>query len=206
MTVALVAGEGLEDRLRREPLMDEQRQGRDVERQPLGLTGPVEERRAECLQSVDCVLEPADLDAVERSRLREAVRRIEFRRLLDLGEEPFPQLARGILAVPIEGRGERRVVPVPLWRLLLLELRLGADIGPKQRFVGVLVGGRFLLTLGRCQVPLLGSSLSHPILSSVRSRQELGHVLGTSSAEKQKRTNTELLYVLIVTIFLVRPT
>ena len=77
LPVALVPLERLEDRLRREPLVDEERQRRHVEREPLGLAGPVEERPRQRLQARDASCKPGDLDAAERPRLVERVRWIE---------------------------------------------------------------------------------------------------------------------------------
>src|SRR3972149_1939109 len=48
---------------------------------------------------------------------------------LDQAQEPLAQLAGGVLAVPVERGGERRVVPVGGRRLLLPELRLRPDVG-----------------------------------------------------------------------------
>ena len=93
LPVALVPRERLEDRLRRQPLVDEQRQRRHVEGEPLGLAGPVQERPAQRLQPLDSVREPADLDIAECARFGEAVRRIEPESLLDLREQPFAELA-----------------------------------------------------------------------------------------------------------------
>jgi hypothetical protein len=61
-------------------------------------------------------------------RLDEPVRRIELGRLVDLRKQPFPELARTVLPIPIERRRERRVVPIRLRWLLLLELRLRPDV------------------------------------------------------------------------------
>ena len=104
LLVALVGLERLHDGLRREPLVDEERQRRHVEREPFRLAGPVEERLAESLQCIDCVLQPADFDVAEAARLGEPVRRVERRRLLDLSEQPLRELARGVLPVPVECR------------------------------------------------------------------------------------------------------
>ena len=117
LPVALVPGERLEDRLGRKPLVHEERQRRHVEREPLRLAGPVEERLAERLQPLDRIRQSGDLDVAERPGLGEPVRRLELGGLLDLREKPLAELARGVLPVPVERRRERRVVPVRLRRL-----------------------------------------------------------------------------------------
>jgi hypothetical protein len=81
--------------------MDEKRQRWRVEREPLRLAGPIEERLPERLQPLDCILQTGNLDARERPRLREPVRGTELRGLLDLREQPLPKLARRVLAIPI---------------------------------------------------------------------------------------------------------
>jgi hypothetical protein len=101
LPVALVASKGLEDRLRREPLVHEERQRRYVEREPLRLADPVEERFPKRLQPLDCILQSGNFDIAERPRLREPVRRIELRGLLYLRKQPFPELARSVLPVPV---------------------------------------------------------------------------------------------------------
>ena len=98
--------------------MDEERQRRDVEREPLGLAGPVEERPRE----------PAEL----RGRL---LRLLERARVEDLLDERLAALARRVLPVPVERGRERRVVAVGLRRLALPELRLRPDLGPQQRLL-----------------------------------------------------------------------
>ena len=54
LLVALVALERFDDRLGGEPLMHEQRQGGHVEREPLRLARPVQERRAHRLEPLRC--------------------------------------------------------------------------------------------------------------------------------------------------------
>ena len=53
LAVALVSLQGLHDRGGGQPLVDEQGQRRHIERQPFGLSGPVEKRLRERLQFVD---------------------------------------------------------------------------------------------------------------------------------------------------------
>jgi hypothetical protein len=67
------------------------------------------------------------------------VRRLEVRGLDYLLKQPFTELARRVLAVPVEGGRKRRVVPVGRRRLLLLELRLRPDVRAQEGFVGVLI-------------------------------------------------------------------
>jgi hypothetical protein len=119
--------------------VDEERQSRHIKREALYLAGPVEERSRQRLQSIDCVLQAVDLYVAERPRRVEPVRRRELRRLLDLREQPLPELARRVLPVPVERRREPRVVPVRLRRLLLPELGLCADVGTKEGFVLVTI-------------------------------------------------------------------
>jgi len=58
---------------------------------------------------------------------------------LDEVKQPLAELTRGVLAVPVQRGGERRIVPVGGRRLLLPELRLRPDIGT-HRARGVVVG------------------------------------------------------------------
>ena len=54
---AAVPGQGLDDRLGREPLVNEQRERGDLEACPLGLARPIQERPREPLELVDGILE-----------------------------------------------------------------------------------------------------------------------------------------------------
>lgn len=75
-------------------------------------------------------------------RRGEPVRWSELSGFFDAGDEPLAEFARGVLAVPVEFRCERRVVAVSCRRLLLFELRQRTDIGPQQSSgFGVFVGG-----------------------------------------------------------------
>jgi hypothetical protein len=142
----------------------EKRQRRHVEREPLSLPRPVEKWLRERPQPLNRICQPGNLDALERPWLREPVRRIERRCVLDLCEEPLPELANRVLSVPIQRRRERRVVAVALGRLLLLELSLRPDIGAKQRLVLMNVGlGALLFRTLCCQCLLL---YFDPILNS----------------------------------------
>src|SRR3989442_128824 len=78
--------QGLEDGLRREPLVDEERQRGHVEGEPLGFARPVQER-------------PAQRFELLRGRLG----LIEALGLYDGADERFALFTRGVLAVPIEG-------------------------------------------------------------------------------------------------------
>ena len=95
--------------LRGEPLVDEERQRRHVERQPLGLAGPVEERLRQRLQ----LRRPPPWPASDASRPPGSAR---------ISASPCSRA--GVLPVPVERRRERRVVAVGLRRLLLLELQV----------------------------------------------------------------------------------
>ena len=94
LPVALVAGKRLQDRLGRKALVDEQRQRGHVEREPLRLARPVEERPRERFQPLDRVGETGYLDVAELARLGEGVRRVEPGCLVDLGDEPLAELSR----------------------------------------------------------------------------------------------------------------
>jgi hypothetical protein len=48
--------------------VDEERQRRNVERQPLRLSRPIEKRSRERLELLDGIREPADLDVAELTR------------------------------------------------------------------------------------------------------------------------------------------
>jgi len=100
------------------------------------------------------------------------VRGIDLRGLLDLPEQPLPELARRVLAIPIQRRRERRVIPVRLRRLLLPELRLRSDIRAKECLVAVFVGRRRLLILDRCQLRLLPQGLRTLPFSSLSCGKE----------------------------------
>jgi hypothetical protein len=113
LPVALVSLQRLEDRLGRQPFVDEERQRRHVERQPLGLAGPVEEWLGEAGQFVG-----SHASLFERARVE------------DLLDERLAALASDVLAIPVECGRQRRVVPVGLRRLALGELRLRPDLGP----------------------------------------------------------------------------
>ena len=123
-----VALDGLEDGLGGQPLVHEQRQGRHLEAEPLGLAGPVQEGpglgperfgRGSGLVELG-VRQPAQalgevrVAAVGRGR----------RDALDLGagalepgedlrESRLPQLPRRVLPVPVQRRGQRVVVAIP---------------------------------------------------------------------------------------------
>ena len=125
--------------------MDEQGQRRDVEGQALGLARPVQEGPAQPAELLDGLVQRPDgcqHRAVGDPELLGPVERVSRREsggALDEVQEPLPELARGVLAVPVERRGERRVVPVGGRRLLLPELRLRAHLGA-HRALGVVVG------------------------------------------------------------------
>ena len=93
--VFAVRFESLDDRLGREPLMDEQRQSGNIERQPLRLAGPVEERLVEPFQLVHGVAQAADgrhhlpVPPLQLLGRVEFVRRRQRGGLLDECEEPF---------------------------------------------------------------------------------------------------------------------
>ena len=53
LRVGPVRRERVDDGFCRKPLVDEERQRRNVEGEPLGLAGPVEERPAQALQAID---------------------------------------------------------------------------------------------------------------------------------------------------------
>jgi hypothetical protein len=53
------------------------------------------------------ISEPADLNVCEPPRLGEEMRRIEPRSLVDLSDQPFPELASGVVSIPIERRRKR---------------------------------------------------------------------------------------------------
>ena len=130
----------LENRRRRKPLVDEKRQRRHVEGQPLGLPGPVEKGLGQPLQRGGVVPGCRELcsglgEIVFRNA--SAVRGIDDRRqlrdaLLQGGDPRLALLPGRILSVPVQGRRERRVVAVGGRRLLLAELRLHADVGPQE--------------------------------------------------------------------------
>src|SRR3954447_23546867 len=73
------------------------------------------------------------------SWLGEQVGRGKSRCLVDLVDEPFPEIASWVLPVPVESWCERRVVAIGLRRLLLPKLRLGAHIRTKKDLVLVTV-------------------------------------------------------------------
>ena len=52
LLVFFMAGESFDNGLGRKPLMDKQGQRRHIERQPLGLAGPIQKRLAEGLEPV----------------------------------------------------------------------------------------------------------------------------------------------------------
>ena len=90
LPVALMSLERLEDRLRREPFVDEERQRRHVEGEPLGLAGPVEERLAKRLELAS-----------------ECAHLLERLGLEDPRDQLLPALAGRVLPVPVERRRER---------------------------------------------------------------------------------------------------
>jgi hypothetical protein len=89
LPVALVSLKRFEDRLRRQPLVNEKRQRRHVEREALRLSGPVEERPRECFQSSDCIVKPGYLNVSEPPRLGEQMRWIKAGGFVDLLEQPL---------------------------------------------------------------------------------------------------------------------
>ena len=147
----------------RKPLMNEQRQGRDVERQPFGLPRPVQKgprqrrqfvrrgpRRFQFAPRPRAVAFRRRIRPVENSRERADMR-------LQRGNFRFRLFARGVPPVPVERGRKRRIVVVAGGRLFLAELRLRPDVGPEQRAgFRVRVGaglrrrpGRFPLRRGR---------------------------------------------------------
>ncbi len=136
-TIAPVTAQRLEHGLRAEPLVHEQRQRRHLERQPLCLPCPVEERPRQPLQLSDRVGERSHRRDHPTAPVAELLRLLELRpgqpaRFVDLRQQPLPQAARAVLRVPVKGRAQRAVVAVRRGRLLLLELRLRADVGSQQ--------------------------------------------------------------------------
>jgi hypothetical protein len=73
------------------------------------------------------------------------MRGIELGSLRDLSQEPLPEFSSVILPIPVESWRNRRVVPIRLRRLLLLELGLGPDVRAKKSFRFVNVGLSFLV-------------------------------------------------------------
>ena len=98
-------GERLEERPGQEPLADEQRQRRHVEREPLRLARPVEEGARERLQPLDRVGQPYDLDVTEAARPGEDVWRVEPGRLVDLRDQPLAELSCWVVAVQSSAGG-----------------------------------------------------------------------------------------------------
>ena len=140
LAVAPVSLQGLHDRGGGQPLMDEQRQGRHLERQPFGLSGPVEERLRQRLQGVDfgagrghLPASGVEVGAGNRARIPFTEPRGEpCDALPQRGDLRLRPLSRRVPSVPVEGRRQRRVV-APGGRLLLpAELRLRTGIGPEQ--------------------------------------------------------------------------
>ena len=146
---------GGEDRLRRQPLVDEQRQRGNLEGEPLRLPRPVEEGLREGLQGV----------GVGGGLLQLPERRREFlrrRSLLSPPELPdqvpqpllqsrqflFRLFPLRVLAVPVERRGEGRVVAELAGRFPGPEVRVGPDVRP--------LGGRRLRVLVGQGAPLGG--------------------------------------------------
>ena len=138
LPVARMPLQRIQDRRRRQPFVDEQRQRRHVEGQPLRLARPVQERLGERLQR-------AGIFAGRGERLP-GVGEFAPGKLAGLnhGGEPLdPALQRGdfllrplarmVQPVPVERRRQRRVVAVGNRILFLAELRLRANIGPQQR-------------------------------------------------------------------------
>jgi hypothetical protein len=117
----------------------EERKRRHVEREPLGLARPIQERAPEQLELFDGIAQARDLDVAGPPRLSEPVWGIELRSLLDLRQEPLSELASRILPVPVERRRKRRVVPIGLGRLSLPKLSLRANLGPQQGLLLVTV-------------------------------------------------------------------
>ena len=145
----------LDDGLGREALVDEERQRRDVEREALGLAGPVEERPTEALQRAR--RPRASERTVTSTRPSSARNSCGESNAWGAGsaapfsisaEQPLAQLARAVLAVPVERGRERRVVAPGRGRLLLAELRLRADVrAHRARLV------RMRVPLGRLAAP-----------------------------------------------------
>ena len=131
--IPAVAAEGLQYGLGGEPLVDEEGQGGDIEREPLGPPGPVEKGLAEVLQLAHGVLQAAHFQlppsALKAARLFEFVGRLEGGGLLDAVQQPFAELPGVVLSVPMEGGGETGIVVVALGGLAVAEALLGADIG-----------------------------------------------------------------------------
>lgn len=128
--------------------MNEEGKGRHLESEPLGLAGPVEERFFKRLEFAYRLKQAVNAQgdgpvaAGEDTRGRKLVRGFQLGRILDAGKQELPQLASRIAVVPAEFRREGRVVAVGRRRFLLLEPRLGSDLGANQRRgIRVLVGG-----------------------------------------------------------------
>jgi hypothetical protein len=113
----LVSGEGLDDGLGGEPLVDEEGERGHVEREPLGLAGPVEERARQRPELLRRRLDPRDgfisLGVVGRGLQPGSLRG-------DLGDQRLALLAGRVLAVPLQARRERRIIAMRGRRLLLL--------------------------------------------------------------------------------------
>ena len=125
--------------LGRQPLVDEQRQGRHFEGQPLRFPGPVEKRAGKALQRGGVVANLPQLLYRRLARGRgEGFRAVTERPQqrvhppLDGGDLPVRFLAPRVLPVPLERRGERRVVAVLARGLPRLEVRLRPDVRPAQ--------------------------------------------------------------------------
>jgi len=83
-------------------------------------------------------------------------RLVEPRGFLDCRQQPFAKLARTVLAIPVERRAQRRVIPIGDRRLLLAELRLRTDVGTHRR--RLLVNVRLRRFCGRATVTRAGAS------------------------------------------------
>ncbi len=94
-----MADERVDDGFSGEAFVDEERQHGDVEREALGLTGPVEERSAQPLQVRDRVIQRSHhgqhlpIGRAELPRRGERVRRRQRRGVLGEVEQPLAQLA-----------------------------------------------------------------------------------------------------------------
>ena len=116
--------------------MDEERQRRHIEAEPLRLARPVQEWPLNGLQLLHSVFQTMHggqrlaVRAGDPLRLLEAVRRGQLGRLRDARQQPLAQPTAAVAFVPAQSRVQRSVIAVCPGLLALLELRLCAHVGP----------------------------------------------------------------------------
>src|SRR5208337_5432794 len=126
------------------PLVNEEGERGNVERETLGLARPVEKWPRHSLELVDQAhtLRRGGGQAVAEGRVepRERQRGTELTELLtEPGQYRLAFLPRRVLSIPVEGRGERGVIAIRYRRLFLFESCLRPHIGShRARRLGML--------------------------------------------------------------------